>query len=181
MRDRVSTLIVPTLVATLVVGPLCWEGVAMAQASAPPAVAVTPGPAQPKLRLKYRWPRWLPWTIVGAGVVIAVVGVPLIVTAGNKFAEYDREYEAVCSQGCLTSELPRSIQDLETTANSYRYSGYAMFALGGATLVTGLVMAILNRPRIVTDQAVVAPDRPRFAITPTVLPGGGYLQAKLRF
>lgn len=134
-------------------------------------------------RLKYRWPRWIPWVILGAGVVLAGVGTPLIFLSRGDYVKYDNRWSAWCQDplGCPTSERPTSLSDLEQRAKAERLSGFTLLSLGGTLVITGLVLALLNKPRIITSKQAQAIEPPRFVLTAAPLPGGAAVMTYVRF
>jgi len=106
-----------------------------------------------KLVQTRRWPTWKPWTVLGVGAGLALVGVPFQLAARSNFSEFDAAV-AMCTAttGCLPGELPSRITDLEGRARNENIAAVALFALGGATVAVGVTMLILNQPRAVPKE-----------------------------
>lgn len=100
-----------------------------------------------------RWPTWKPWTVMGVGAGLALVGVPFQLAARSNFADFDAGV-AMCAAttGCQPGELPSRIADLEGRAQNENRAAVALFALGGATVAIGITMLILNQPRAVPKE-----------------------------
>lgn len=94
-----------------------------------------------------RWAWWVPWSVAGSSVVLGLAGGGLYLSARSDIKDYDRALADMCPFGCTDDQIPGSLRQQEKAA--HRRSGVAigMWSAGGALLVTGGVMAILNRPR----------------------------------
>jgi hypothetical protein len=109
-----------------------------------------------------RWAWWVPWSVAGSSVALGLAGGGFYFAARSDIRAYDRALAEMCPFGCTDDEIPGSLRRQEKAAN--RRSGVAigMWSAGGALLVTGGVMAILNRPRKSPRKATplvsVAPD-----------------------
>lgn len=138
-------------------------------------VAVDLEPLPPPLVTKRRWPRWMPWTVLGAGVGIAVAGFPLLLSASSDYDDYDRAVAAACSppDRCPTEELPPGTLDLRKSGDLKLISAQVLWAVGGAAVVTGAILLVLNRPRAVRER--------RVTVGATVGPRGAALSGTWRF
>ncbi len=113
--------------------------------------------------LRRRWARWVPWTVLGAGAAVGVVGVPVLVAAGSSFDRYDAAVTADCPHGCLAGDPASAhIADLKSHAEFQNTAAISLFAVGGAIAATGFVMVIANQPHLVTP--VVGSDHVGLAI-----------------
>lgn len=117
-------------------------------------------PKAPKLRSVRRWATWQPWTVLGSGALIGLAGVPVFLQARKDFETYDDEIARVCPAGCSKDELPQTVADARKRARSENTIAVGMFATGGALVATGVVLVILNQPRLEPD-----PDQ-RVSVTP---------------
>lgn len=114
--------------------------------------------------LHRRWARWVPWTVLGGGVVVAGVGVPMLIAAGSSFDAYDRAVVAGCQHGCKEGDPATAhVMDLKSHAEFQNTTAISLFAVGGAIAATGFVMVILNQPHLVAP--VVGNDRVGLAIS----------------
>lgn len=96
-----------------------------------------------------KMPNWVPYTVLGGGVVLAAVGGLLHSSAKTNFEEYDQAI-ATCastdpSGGCTT--LPAGVADKKSSAESNQTLAFTSYAIGGAAVVAGVVLVILNRPK----------------------------------
>jgi hypothetical protein len=93
-----------------------------------------------------RWPWWVPWGVEGGGAVLALAATGLYLNARSEMQHHDQVLGAVCPNGCMTASLSSALQAQETSAR--RKSGVAigMWVGAGALVITGGVMAALNRP-----------------------------------
>jgi hypothetical protein len=113
--------------------------------------------------LHRRWPRWVPFTVLGTGVVAAGVGVPLLLASGSSFDRYDAAVAASCQHGCKPGDPATAhVMDLKSHAEFQNTAAVSLFVAGGAIVATGFVMVILNQPRLVTP--VVGTDHVGLAI-----------------
>ena len=78
-------------------------------------------------------------------------------SAENSADEYDRRIVDLCPDGCLADEIPDSVRDLRSRADTRSSIAVGLFAIGGAAAVTGLVLAYLNLERINDGEISVAP------------------------
>ena len=114
--------------------------------------------------LHRRWSRWLPWTVLGGGAVVAVVGVPVRFAAGSSLDRYDAAVTADCPHGCIAgTPAAQNVMDLKSHADAQNTAAISLFAVGGAIAATGFVMVILNQPHLVTP--VVGSDHVGLAVS----------------
>ncbi len=113
-----------------------------------------------KVNLTRRWAPWVPWTVVGSGAAALALGAILYWRAAADIKSYDdwfrsEEHLAGCTApggGCYEEEIPSSVRRLPGQSRAEQWTGVAFFATGGALVVSGLVLAILNRPRALPRQ-----------------------------
>lgn len=98
-------------------------------------------------RYKRRYPKWLPWTVVGAGAAIVGIGGLLHVQAKNGFADYDQAIRD-CAAGQATGGCMAggSVFDKKSSAETKQTMAFTAYALGGLALAGGVVLVILNQP-----------------------------------
>ena len=132
---------------------------------------------RPKIVWKRRWRAFVPWTVLGAGVLVAGVGVPLALKARSNFDDFDGHVDENCTEGCDASAIPPGLYDKESSGKAYDKASVAMFAVGGATIVAGAVLALLNleRPMEVEDPP------PRVTLLPVPRPDGAGVSVGLAF
>jgi hypothetical protein len=96
-----------------------------------------------------RMPVWVPYTVLGAGVVLGGVAVWQHTSAKSGFEDYDQAIERCSSEpgnttgGCNPD--PATF-DLKSTAESQQTLATTMYVAGGVALAAGVVLVILNRP-----------------------------------
>jgi len=117
---------------------------------------------QVRVNYERRWSWWLPWSLEGGGVAVALIGTGVYLSARSDMKAYDSALKAQCATGCKPSEIPASLGAKRTSAESKGSIAIGLWALGGAVAVGGGVMAVLNRPREIERKpqvtAVVTPD-----------------------
>jgi hypothetical protein len=127
-------------------------------------------------RYRRQWSAWKPWAVVGAGAAVALAGGALHMQARGSFEDFDTRI-AQCG-GCIPAP---EVTDLRTRGVSMQQLAFGAYALGGATFVTGAVLALINRPqayRITPDEAGSLQGA---SITPLLGSGEGGILATFRF
>ena len=118
-----------------------------------------------------KMPNWVPYTVLGGGVVLAAVGGLLHSSAKTSFDEYDQAISECASTdpsgGCST--LPAGVADKKTSAESNQTLAFTSYAIGGAAVVAGVVLVILNRPKTFRIDPTKG-GAAELAISPTVHP-----------
>jgi hypothetical protein len=122
-----------------------------------------------------RWQAWKPWALFGAGLVVAVVGVPLIVDAKSNYDRFDHAIATSCPNGCAPGALPTSAVEARDRASAENGAAIAMFAAGGIVAASGVVLLILNQPHAEMKRP------PSIAWTPQLGRSSVGLSASLRF
>jgi tetratricopeptide (TPR) repeat protein len=117
---------------------------------------------QVRVNYERRWSWWLPWTLEGSGVAVALIGTGVYLSARSDMKAYDAALRAQCSTGCKPNEIPASLGVKRTSAEAKGSIAIALWGLGGAVALGAGVMAVANRPREVEHKpqvtAVVTPD-----------------------
>ncbi len=123
--------------------------------------------------LKYRYRRWIPWTVTGLGVALAAGGVGVWFLGKSEMNQFQADYTVQCANGCepgLTDPAHRSLANERDSAELKGKIGIGMAGAGGAVMATGIVLAIMNRGERVLPNLEVAPK-----------PGGGVAAVGWRF
>jgi tetratricopeptide (TPR) repeat protein len=123
-------------------------------------------PLATAVRFEYPYRRWIPWTVAAAGVVVAGAGLGVWLQAKSDADDVETFFRMECPMGCDLSTQPALAAAREDAARKGDI-GIVTMAAGGAVVVTGVVLAVINRPR-------------RVAITPSA-EGGGTLSVLGRF
>lgn len=146
------------------------------------------------------WPNWRPWTVLGAGVVVAGVGAALHLKGRSDISDFD-EAVRLNSIDNVTGEAKtntgaRLTIDLENKrSNGLRNQKIAMalYGVGGAAVLSGAVLLYINRLRpympesaieVNPDVPTVPPDAsspPEFTILPLLSPEAQGVMATVRF
>jgi tetratricopeptide (TPR) repeat protein len=122
----------------------------------PAVVVLQLEPVKPQYRR--RWSEWKPWLIAATGVAFALtVGVPLELQAKSDAQQYDAVLHDKCANGCLPQSLPQSARDLQSRPESESAVAITAFTVGGVLAAAGVVMLVLNRPRLL-ERARVTPQ-----------------------
>lgn len=129
-------------------------------------------PIEAAMLTTYRHPRWIPWTVLGAGVVVAVGGgAGFYVSGKNRMADFANAFFRECPAGCEADLSTHPDLARQRDAAQLRYTLSTTFIVGGSAIaITGVVWAVLNRGRRVLPQVEVSPAR-----------GGGTATASWRF
>ncbi|XYI02801.1 PEGA domain-containing protein [Sorangium sp. So ce1128] len=82
---------------------------------------------------RQRWPAWVPWATLGAGVILGV--------AGGGLMWHARANEPTCAPWCSAEFADE--YDRRLLENGL---GIGVLVAGGATVITGTVLLFMNRP-----------------------------------
>lgn len=121
-------------------------------------------------REKRLMPGWVPYVLLGTGVALGATGGLLHSSAKSSFDEYDQAISDCASTdasgGCTT--LPAGVADKKSSAESNQTLAFVTYGIGGAAVVAGVVLVILNRPKTYRVDPTAGAD---LALTPVVAPG----------
>jgi len=110
--------------------------------------------------VKYRYRRWIPWTMTGLGVAVGLGGVGTWFLGKRQMDQFEADFSTQCQNGCepgLTAPEHRSLLAQKNGAELKGQIGVVMMGVGGAVAVTGIVLAIMNRGEKVLPNVEVAP------------------------
>jgi len=130
------------------------------------------------MRSVRRWPAWKPWTVLGAGALVALIGVPLMLEARTNFDTFDSDLAKLCPSGCTRDQLPSTVFASRDRGRLENQIAIGLLATGGAAAATGVVLLILNQPRLEPDYGATPPP---LALAPLLGGGTTGLAATLRF
>ena len=116
-------------------------------------------PLESAVKLVYRTPRWIPWTITGGGAVLALVGLGVWSAGRGQMETFDDNFKRECSiSGCEKDLVDHpSLRDQKTSAELKGAIGISLMVAGGAVAIGGAVFVLLNRPTRVLPTFEVAP------------------------
>ena len=123
-------------------------------------VALSLSPMEGRGVLVHRWPTWMPWVVVGAGLTLTGVGGLIEYQSFKTMDDYDRALVAACiNTGCGPDRpVPDHVRDLKSTARLQNAIAIGAIATGVATVITGGVLVYMNRARTVYPSAEVVPQ-----------------------
>ncbi len=113
-------------------------------------------PIESAVSWEYPTPRWVPWTILAGGAVIAGGGMAIYFAGKNQMDRFESDFANRCPNGCSLSDVP-DLEDDRDGAKLKGTIGISMLVVGGAVAVGGAVWAIVNRPTRVMPKVEVSP------------------------
>ena len=120
----------------------------------------------PPVKLVRRWSTWVPWSVLGAGAVVGLIGIPFMVDGRAQMDRFDSDLARLCPTGCTQSQIPSTVFSSRVTSNTENIAAISLFAAGGALITTGVVLIAMNAPRPEQEPAPV-----QVAIVPVFAPG----------
>jgi hypothetical protein len=94
-----------------------------------------------------RWAIWKPWAVLGAGAATIGLGALLERESGDDLDKFREDLGRLCAEvPCREQDLPASTRSLERDATLEHRLAVGAFVVGGAAVVTGLTLVVLNRP-----------------------------------
>jgi len=149
------------------------------------------------------WPNWRPWTVFGAGLAVAAVGVGLHLKGRSDVSSFDETVAGISNRltGLNANEPAKYDVPAEYEVNDVkekRDSGLrnqkiamVMYGVGGAAIVTGAVLLYFNRLRPYTPEtstqvnpgapSAAADKSPEVNILPMFAPEAPGMMATVRF
>lgn len=126
-------------------------------------------------RYRRRWSStWMPYAVIGAGVVVGGVGALMATSAQTSYNDFD-DAVARCNDetnggGCVVDSKISKLRDSGDTKKTLSIVGYG---LAGAAVVTGAVLVYLNRQtsyEITADQYRRDQAKKKVTLLPIVAP-----------
>lgn len=113
-------------------------------------------------------PRWLPFATLAAGVVLVGGGVAFDLAAQADFDAFDRSVAAgATTRPDGTIEPGPGDPSLLDAAETERALAGTLYTTGAAAVVAGVVMLVVNQPRVVEDRPRLVPTAGGLAIVGT--------------
>jgi tetratricopeptide (TPR) repeat protein len=104
--------------------------------------------------------RWKPWAVIAGGAIVAGAGAYVYGLARSNIADYEKAVETKCP--CASDADLGGDADLPDRARTKEIAAYSMFALGGVTIATGIVLVVRGRghtsvaPAVTKDSAGIS-------------------------
>ncbi len=96
--------------------------------------------------IKYRYPRWIPFTITGMGAAIGIGGVLTYLVGRSQMNDFHDEFTIQCPGGCYADLRDKPLlRDLRNRAQLKGGVGIGLMGGGGAGAIAGTVMVLMNR------------------------------------
>lgn len=128
-------------------------------------------PIEAAVVLRYRHPKWLPWTVAGAGAALALGGLGFSLAGRRQMDRFAQHFVEECPGGCEADlSMHPDLADERDGAELKGNLGASLMIVGGAIAIGGVVWGIINRP---------TRHLPTVEATPT--PGGVTARAGWRF
>lgn len=117
----------------------------------------------PRTRTVRRWSPAMPWAVLGAGAAVVALGSAGVMIGNADQRAVDAAVEQRCRPplGC-PGGLPSGLADDADRARLKQRLGVSVMALGGAAVVAGLSLLVLNQPR-----QVLEPSRVTLMVAPS--------------
>jgi len=135
-------------------------------------------PLEEAVRSVRRFNAWIPWAVMGSGLVLVAGGGGFQRLALDSAKSYDESIANQCAGGCLVSALPLSVTKTAARARVTRALANSLYIGGGAAAAIGVVLFVLNLPRNVPIENSLATKLRWF---PSVGPAGATLNVELNF
>jgi hypothetical protein len=147
-------------------------------------------------RYVHEFDTWIPWAVLGSGVAILAGGGVMTWQTKKSFDDYDSGV-AACNAAAplsLTTDAgvlvdlsgqvgtcapTSSLTSKKSQGQTFQTISTIAYAVGGATVATGIVLFIVNRERPITTDEPAPDDSPAAAAPVSVVPYFGPDQAGL--
>jgi hypothetical protein len=113
-------------------------------------------PIESAVIMKYRYRRWVPYTITAIGVAVGGGGLALYFNGRSGMDKLAADFTTNCPSGCNLSDKPFLKDELDS-AKLKGNIGVGMMAAGGAVAVTGIILTILNKAERVLPSVEAQP------------------------
>ena len=132
--------------------------------------------AEDLTRYHRKWQaRWVPYAVMGAGVVVGVVGGALELSAKSSYDDFDTKI-AACNMtsnnaGCDVNSP--GLKALRDSGDTKQAVGYVMYGVAAGALITGGILAYVNRQQpyeVRPEDLPGEPVEPKISVAPIVSP-----------
>ena len=127
-------------------------------------------------RYKRKWKTtWMPYAVIGGGVAVGILGGVFLVSAGSSYEEFDSEVARCNTESMGAGCMDAAVMDIKDSGDTKKVIGYVGYSIAGAAIVTGIVMAYMNRTssyQITADEyrKQERAKAPAVSITPVIGP-----------
>jgi tetratricopeptide (TPR) repeat protein len=110
------------------------------------------------VRYERRFSRWIPWTVIGGSVAGEALGLLTLMVAASSLNAYDQAVASQCAINGCELDHPQTPEErsVAEALNGQREDAHrqntianAVLLVSTAGLVTGIVLAVLNRPHAI--------------------------------
>jgi hypothetical protein len=131
-----------------------------------------------------RWSAWIPWSVVGSGLAVALAGAGLQYGGLQRIDRVDRQSRLLCPAGCASE--PPGLASERARGVTLQRAGIAGYAVGGAALAGGALLVYLNRTErhvqpYESGEAEEAPRAAAIEVSPVLEGDRRGLAATLRY
>ncbi len=112
---------------------------------------------------------WMPYAVIGGGVLVGFVGGLLELSAQSSYRQYDTKVNEcnMNNSGCAASS---SLTDLRSSGDTKKTLGFVGYGIGAGAVAVGALLAIINRPQPYQIRAEDLPQE-KTAVAPVIAPG----------
>jgi len=126
-------------------------------------------------RYERPFPQYIPYAVMGGGVVFLAIGAIFHVSAKSGFADFDDAIE-MCG-GCVPTP---EVSDARSSAESKQTLAFVMYSIGAVALAGGVVLFIMGRPKAYRIDPL-ADQGESVSVVPVITPDGAGVSASFRF
>ncbi len=102
--------------------------------------------AEELTRYRRKWDAtWMPYAVLGGGVVLGLVSGLLSVSAQSSYDEFDSAVTQCNADNNMMGCVDPSVMELRDSGDSKKTMSYVTLGIAGGAVLTGAVMAYLNR------------------------------------
>ena len=117
-------------------------------------------PLDTAVSYKYRYRRWIPWSMIGGGLLVGVAGAGTWFLGKQEMDTFNTDYAVTCANGCesgLSDPAHAGLRNERDQAKLKGQLGIGIGALGGAIIATGIVLVVTNKAEKILPNMEVAP------------------------